>query len=362
MVISVVFDNFATRNRFAMKTVVKKKDLGLLNTFRIQVSCACFVEYDSAEELPEIFSDKELPRPFFSVGGGSNLLFMDDFPGTVLHSKIRFIKRTAQEGDAVRVGAGVIWDDFCAWAAGRGLWGPENLSLIPGEVGAAAVQNIGAYGREVKDLVREVECFDIQSSEIVSIPAEECRYGYRESRFKQDWKGRFIITAVTFALNREADPELDYGHVREAVVRDYGTDRNLTPQQVRDTVIAIRRAKLPDPAEIGNAGSFFRNPYISRDQFSIVEGIASRHGYGSVPHFDTGDGLVKVPAAWLIEKCGWKGFREGNVGVYERQPLVLVNTTGEAAPKEVKGLEDRIVDSVRMTFGISLLPEVEHVK
>ena len=335
----------------------------MLNTFRMKVFGACYAEYDNVEDLADLFRDPSLPRPFFPIGAGSNLLFLGDFPGTILHSRIRFVEVLPGDSGSVRVrvGSGVVWDDFCAWAAAKGWWGPENLSLIPGETGAAAVQNIGAYGREVKDLIVEVECLDTQSLAPVRFSVEACGYGYRESRFKQDWKGRFVITAVTFALMREYAPELDYGPVREAVAQAWGTDRDLTPRQVRDTVIAIRRAKLPDPAEIGNAGSYFRNPCVSADQFRAVRTIAAEKGFGDVPYFDTGEELVKIPAAWLIERCGWKGFSEGNVGVYARQPLVLVNATGNATPDEIRSLENRIVDSVQRTFGVRLCPEVEKV-
>ena len=336
------------------------------NTFGMEVRAAALLEYDSEVELTALLGDGrfagELPLPLLHIGGGSNLLFTGDFPGTVLHSRIRFIEPGQPDGDMipVRVGAGVVWDVFCAWAAAEGLWGPENLSLIPGECGASAVQNIGAYGREVCELIRTVECFDLQRLTKVVFRAADCAYGYRDSKFKGEWKGRYILTAVTYNLSRAYTPVLDYGHVRGAMEAACGVGP-YAPQQVRDTIIAIRKDKLPDPAEAGSAGSFFRNPFVLPEQYRRVEQIAADEGLGPVPHFLTEDGLVKIPAAWLIDKCGWKGVRRGNALVWPVQPLVLVNATGEASPREILDLEAAIVDSVRRRFGITLRPEVEHI-
>ena len=347
------------------------------NTFGMEVQAAAWLEYDSAAELAGLLADyrfaSELPLPLLHIGRGSNLLFTGDFPGTVLHSRIRFIERlpdrpsdSGAEGPAgdpgvlVRVGAGVVWDEFCAWAAAEGLWGPENLSLIPGETGSAAVQNIGAYGREVCQLVDTVECFDTLRHAPVRLKGEECGYGYRRSRFKEEWKGRYIVTAVTFRLTGSYRPALDYGHVREALASAFGPEP-YTPQQVRDTVIAIRRDKLPDPAQTGNAGSFFRNPFVLPEQYQRVARLAEEQQLGPVPHFLAEDGLVKIPAAWLIDKCGWKGRRLGNAGVWAGQPLVLVNATGAASPADILALEQEIVASVRQRFGVTLHPEVEHI-
>ena len=339
------------------------------NTFGLEVRAAALLEYDSAAELARLLADvrfaSELPLPLLHVGRGSNLLFTGNFPGTVLHSRIRFIEEPQEDpsrpGDVrVRVGAGVVWDDFCAWAADRGLWGPENLSLIPGETGSAAVQNIGAYGREVCQLIDTVECFDTLQRRTVRLKGEDCGYSYRNSRFKGEWKGRYIVTAVTFRLTERYSPYLDYGHVREAVAAACGVGP-YTPGQVRDAIIAIRRDKLPDPAETGNAGSFFRNPFVLPEQYRNVERIAAQEGLGPVPHFLSDDGLVKIPAAWLIDKCGWKGRRLGNAGVWAGQPLVLVNATGTALPQEILALEEAVTASVRSRFGIALQPEVEHI-
>lgn len=335
------------------------------NTFGLAVRAACMLEYDSAAELQALLTDPrfggELPLPLLHIGGGSNLLFTGDFPGTVLHSRIGGIE-AEDLGDGtvrVRVGSGVVWDQFCVWAAEKGYWGPENLSSIPGEVGAAAVQNIGAYGREVKDLIETVECLDLRSAVPVVIPGDECGYGYRESRFKGEWKGRYVVTAVVFRLRTNPWMELDYGHVRGALIARYGGDIGLTPAQVREVIADIRAGKLPSPSEIGSAGSFFRNPFVLPEQYAHIAAIAKRESLGPVPHFVMEDGTVKVPAAWLIEQCGWKGYREGNVGVYQKQPLVIVNATGRALPEEIVTLKDKIIGSVRTRFGVQLCPEVE---
>ena len=341
--------------------------LGSMNTFRMNVKTACLAEYDSFGELESFFSDErlsgELPLPFYHIGGGSNLLFTGDFSGTILHSRIKFIEMV--EENLVHVGAGVVWDDFCEWCAGRGLWGPENLSLIPGEVGAAAVQNIGAYGREAKDIIVEVECYDIVNNCRAIIKNKDCHYAYRDSIFKNEGKGRYIVTSVLFRLSSDYNPELGYGHVKEAAIEDYGIgtveSRALTPSQIRNLIIDIRKSKLPDPDVIGSAGSFFRNPFVSAEQYSYVEFVAEKENLGSVPHFVMDSGLVKIPAAWLIEKCGWKGYKRGNVGVYENQPLVLINFTGKALPEELIKLENDIRTSVSEHFGITLFPEVEHI-
>ena len=376
------------------------QDLTKMNTFGMKVKARCFMEYDSVADLVDI-EFEELSRPVLHIGGGSNLLFTDDFKGTILHSKINFIEILEDDAPAeavyVSVGAGVIFDDFCEWAAKEGLWGVENLSYIPGEVGAAAVQNIGAYGVEVKDVIHTVYCYDTVEEEFINIPVEDCEYGYRDSVFKDpEIKGRYIVTHVVFALSREPRPRLDYGHLRTAVTdalpagsiaeteshpshcdgplpftrprvatvsADAAQQAKLTPALIRKVIIKIRKEKLPEPSVMGSAGSFFKNPVISAEHFAKIE-IAAKAEQGAdykVPHYDLPDGTVKVPAAWLIEQCGWKGRRSGGAAVYEKQPLVIVNYTGEAYPEEIIGLERRIIDSVKTKFSIELHPEVEHV-
>ena len=337
------------------------QDLTKMNTFGMKVKARCFMEYDSVADLVDI-EFEELARPVLHIGGGSNLLFTDDFKGTILHSKINFIEILEDASDVlVSVGAGVVFDDFCAWAAKEGLWGVENLSYIPGEVGASAVQNIGAYGVEVKDVIRKVYCYDTVEEEFVSFGVEECEYGYRDSIFKDpEVKGRYIVTHVVFALSRTPDPHLEYGHLKDSV-ESAGVE--VTPLLIRRVIIKIRKEKLPEPSVMGSAGSFFKNPVINAEHFARIE-TAAKAEQGAdckVPHYDLPDGTVKVPAAWLIEQCGWKGRRSGGAVVYDKQPLVIVNYTGEAYPEEIVGLERRIIASVKTKFDIELHPEVEHI-
>jgi UDP-N-acetylmuramate dehydrogenase len=347
------------------------QDLTKMNTFGMKVKARCFIEYDSVADLVDI-EFEELARPVLHIGGGSNLLFTDDFKGTVLHSKINFIEIISETSDKVlvSVGAGVVFDDFCEWAAKEGLWGVENLSYIPGEVGASAVQNIGAYGVEVKDVIKTVYCYDTVDEEFVNFDVEDLEYGYRDSAFKDpEIKGRYIVTHVVFALSRTPQPKLDYGHLKEAVIAaipaviSSEVEKSLTPALIRKVIIKIRKEKLPEPSVMGSAGSFFKNPVISAEHFAHIE-AAAKAELGAdykVPHYDLPDGTVKVPAAWMIEQCGWKGKRSGNAAVYDKQPLVIVNYTGEAFPEEIISLERRIIASVKSKFDIILHPEVEHI-
>ena len=352
-------------------------DLSARNTFRMKVRCGAYLEIGSEEELealfgvddifsPEpVFGPQALPKPVMVMGGGSNLLFRGDYPGTVVHIGIKGVEEKVV-GDEIhfRVGAGEVFDDFCAMAASRGIWGPENLSLIPGECGASAVQNIGAYGVEAKDIILSARAWDLLSGKWVDIPGSACAYGYRSSNFKSVWKGRYIITYVTYRLWTTPHPVLDYGGLRKALeaVISSEVEKSLTPQLLRDTIIDIRRRKLPDPEEVGSAGSFFCNPVISREHFERIVSIArSENGAEyNVPHFDLGD-MVKVPAAWMIEQCGFKGATQGGAQVYRNQPLVIVNASGNASPEDVIGLEQRIIDTIREKYGIVLHPEVEHI-
>lgn len=333
-----------------MITKEYSKDLTGKNTFRMQVNCRTFIEYDSVADLFEL-DFEEMLKPVKHIGGGSNLLFTQDFKGTILHSKVDFIEKLPH--DHVSVGAGVVFDDFCAWAAREGLWGPENLSYIPGEVGAAAVQNIGAYGVEAKDIIKTVYAFDLEEEEFVKFDVSECAYGYRESMFKHV-KDRYIITHVVFALSREPKPRLDYSKALSSLKED----TQLTPGRVRDAVIAIRKEKLPEVSQLGSAGSFFKNPVVPQEVYESVVKAASG---AEVPHYDVSEGMVKIPAAWLIEQCGWKGRRSGNAGVWEKQPLVIINASGCALPDEIIALEDKIRASVKQKFGIVLDCEVEHL-
>lgn len=333
-------------------------DLRAHNTFRMNVRCACFVEYDNTTELEGLQFDN-LPQPIIHIGEGSNLLFTSDFPGTILHSRINYIKYVdiGAEEIPIIVGAGVHFDQFVEQTCQHGLWGAENLSLIPGEVGAAAVQNIGAYGVEAKDIISGVVCYDTLERKKVKFKRDECGYGYRHSMFKDEVnKGRYIITSVLFRLSRKARPQLDYKGLREALVNSDGIDiQALTPSQVREAVIKIRSSKLPDPAHIGSAGSFFKNPVISADQFHLISPD------GSAPHYELPDGTVKLPAAWLIDSCGLKGTECGGAAVYDKQPLVIINRSGNASPEDILRLENTIIQMVKERYGVELHPEVEHI-
>ena len=345
-------------------TIIENYDLGANNTFRMKVKCARFLEYDSAAELEGLQWDT-LPLPVKHIGEGSNLLFTGDFPGTVLHSRIKFVKYVDMGFDdiPVMVGAGLRWDDFVSETCGHGLWGAENLSLIPGEVGAAAVQNIGAYGVEIKDILQGVVCYDLKERKKVKFSAAECAYAYRDSLFKQA-QDRYIVTSVLFRLSRKFKPRLEYRGVREALGIEAGAlPEDLTPQKVREAIIRIRKEKLPDPEEIGSAGSFFKNPVVDALAFAGVIDAARREEGADVviPHFINPDGTVKIPAAWLIDRCGLKGAAQGGAAVYEKQPLVIVNADGEATADDILSLEKRIISTVRDRFGIELHPEVEHV-
>ena len=393
-------------------------DLRDRNTFRMKVYCRTFIEYDSEDDLQELVPAL-LPSPdehiggssdsigqrgdyrglspendigggsdsignmaplkhigggsnpirntarLKHIGGGSNLLFTGDFPGTVLHSAIRHIEVISDSDDEVlvRVGAGVEFDKLCEWAARRGLWGPENLSHIPGEAGAAAVQNIGAYGVEAKDIIREVRAFDLVSRKFLTFSVEECNYGYRDSFFKSpEGKDRYIITGIVFAFRRNGSPILEYGNLRETLLSRCPCP---TPSDVRETIISIRRTKLPEVGEVGSAGSFFKNPVVSREVFDNVVRVSGRDE-ASVPHYPVpgpgGEPWVKIPAAWLIDQCGWKGAVRGGAGVWPSQPLVIINASGEASPEEILALEECIRMSVSDRFGIVLSPEVEHIQ
>lgn len=329
-------------------------DLSAHNTFRMKVRCACYIEYDSIEDLKSIDFDS-LPQPVISLGGGSNILFTGDFAGTVLHSCINYIKYFDVGADEVplAVGSGVVWDDLVEKVCADGLWGMENLSLIPGTVGGAAVQNIGAYGVELKDVVAGVTCFDLKDRVKVAFKLPDCEYGYRDSVFKRpENRGRYVVTGVLFKVSRTAKPKVDYGGLKNV----FEGRMPESPLEVRNEVIRIRREKLPDPAETGSAGSFFKNPVISPVQFARIA-----EEYETVPHYILDGGFVKIPAAWMIEQCGLKGAVEGGAAVYTGQPLVIVNGSGSATSSDVLKLEKRVMDAVQERFGVALHPEVEHV-
>ncbi|WP_195475285.1 UDP-N-acetylmuramate dehydrogenase [Bacteroides finegoldii] len=319
------------------------------NTFGIDVSASRFLEYASVAELKEYIAQGAVTTPFLHIGGGSNLLFTKDYDGLILHSRIGGIEVTAEDSQTVslRVGAGVVWDDFVACCVEHGWYGAENLSLIPGEVGASAVQNIGAYGVEVKDLITAVETVNIQGYERV-YSVEECEYAYRNSIFKRPENKSVFVTYVRFRLSKEERYTLDYGTIRQELAK-YPAP---TLPIVRKVIIEIRESKLPDPKVTGNAGSFFMNPIVAKDKLEALQ-----RDYPRIPYYELPDGRVKIPAGWMIDQCGWKGKSLGPAAVHDKQALVLVNRGG-AKGSDIIALSDAVRASVRDKFGIDIHPEV----
>ena len=319
------------------------------NSFGVDQQTARLVEFETPEDLRTFFA-AGIPERWTVLAGGNNILFTEDYNGVLLTPVARQIAVLSDDGSEVRVraDAGVEWDDLVEWAVERGLWGIENLSLIPGKAGAAPVQNIGAYGCEAKDVIRRVEMFCVETGALLTLDAAHCGFGYRESVFKHDLKGRVIITAVEIALSHTPRPRLGYGDVeREVEARGGVTLRN-----IREAICSIRRAKLPDPAVLGNAGSFFKNPVV---EAAVAERLLAE--YPEMPHYPAPEGRVKLAAGWLIDRAGMKGHREGAVGVHERQALVLVNYGG-ATGGEVIAFAHKVQEKVREKFGIGIDTEV----
>lgn len=324
------------------------------NTFGMDVKTSCFVEYSSVSELQSFLSAKEYSLPLLHIGGGSNLLFLSDFKGTILHSAIKGIDITEESDEwiDIKVGAGEVWDDFVSYTVSKGFYGAENLSIIPGEVGASAVQNIGAYGVEAKDIILTVHTVRISDSSERVFSNEECRYSYRNSIFKGEMKGQYIVTHVTFRLRKSPVFHLSYGNISSELEK-----RNLSPSlaNIRDIIIEVRRSKLPEPEEFGNAGSFFMNPMVSMHKFKQLESE-----FPDIPHYPVDENTVKIPAGWMIDRCGWKGRNIGPAGVYHKQALVLVNLGG-ATGKDISCLADEIIKSVYEKFGVDIHPEVNYI-
>lgn len=324
------------------------------NTFGMDVRAALFVEYDTVEGLQAFLQTGELARynNFIHIGAGSNLLFAGDYRGVVMHSAMRTLEvmEETPKHVLVRVGSGYVWDDFVAYCVTQDWAGVENLSAIPGEVGASAVQNIGAYGVEVKDVIANVEAISLDGA-TRTFTNEECHYGYRDSIFKRELRGQYIVTHVTYRLNKIPTYRLDYGDLRSRV-EAHGEP---TLSTVRNAVTAIRESKLPDPKVMGNAGSFFTNPVIARKQYEEL-----KEQYPNIPSYPIDEVRVKVPAGWLIENAGWKGRALGHAAVHDRQALVLVNLGG-ATGKEVMTLAERVCEEVYNKFGIHITPEVNFI-
>ncbi len=324
------------------------------NTFGIDVTAKYFAEFKSSDGLATILQDAIVQENrLLVIGQGSNLLFLNDFDGVVIHAGIAGIQVVSETDDeiVVEVGAGVIWDDFVEYCVEQHWYGVENLSLIPGEVGASAIQNIGAYGVEVKDVLKSVKTMCIQDRTLKEFSNADCAYAYRQSIFKTTLKNEYVVLSVVFTLSKKPRYTLNYSHL-EVEVHKRG---ELNLRNVRDTIIAIRSSKLPDPAVIGNAGSFFMNPVVNRKKFENL-----RFAYPEMPHYFVSDDEEKIPAAWLIQQCGWKGKRLGNAGVYEHQALVLVNH-GVESGQEIAALAQQIQADVYAKFGIELTPEVNFI-
>ncbi len=336
------------------KIFKENSSLKAYNTFGIDVNTKYFTEYSTIEELQEVLkSDIVKNNPLLHIGSGSNLLFINDFNGVILHSTIHSIE-ILEKNEAsilIRVGSGVVWDDFVKYCVKNNFVGVENLSLIPGEVGASAVQNIGAYGVEVKDVIQNVETIDTQTLQPKLFSNEDCQYGYRSSIFKKEQKNKYIVTHVIFKLSKKEDFTLHYSHLKESVV-ELG---EITLENIRKTVIKIRESKLPDPKEFGNAGSFFMNPIIKKEQLETLQ-----VSYPDIPFYLLENNQVKVPAGWLIEQAGLKGKRFGNVGIHTKQALVIVNYSN-ATGDEVKKLAELVQQTVKTQFNISLIPEVNYI-
>ena len=324
------------------------------HTFHVAAFARWFIEYENEEELCRILKDNRFQKcRLLPVGEGSNLLIINDFDGVMLHSQIRGMEAIDETPETVllSVGAAEHWDDVVAYSVAKGWGGIENLSLIPGETGAAAIQNIGAYGAEIKDVIETVEVINLITFEKRIFTNEACRYRYRHSYFKEDNHDPYIITRVNLRLQKQPHFKLDYGNLRETL-----NDNEITLQSIREAVINIRQNKLPDPAILGNAGSFFMNPIIPLMQFESLKSL-----FPDIPSFQATDGKIKISAGWLIEQCGLKGFRDGNVGVYQKQALIIVNHDN-ATGEEIARFAEKIRQTVYQKFGIWLVPEVKIIE
>jgi UDP-N-acetylmuramate dehydrogenase len=330
----------------------KNVSLKNYNTFSLNYRSEIFYSVSSEKEAIKLILEAASPQnPILILGGGSNLLFTADFKGTIIHPEISGINIEETHPDYVIVsaGAGVVWDSFAEWTVANGFGGIENLSLIPGTVGAAPVQNIGAYGVEVKDTIEKVRAVSVEDASVKEFENTECMFGYRSSIFKTDLKGKYLITRVYFKLASNPSLNLNYGSLANEVSKLGGA----TLKNVRDSVINIRRNKLPDPEIIGNAGSFFKNPVVD---LSTAESLRKR--YPQMPCYKDASGGIKLAAGWLIEQCGWKGKRSGNTGVYDKQALVIVNY-GDASGTEILNFSEEIRKSVWYRFEVELEREVE---
>jgi UDP-N-acetylmuramate dehydrogenase len=320
------------------------------NTFGIDMPAAYFAELNDINDLPEITA---LPYNKYIIGGGSNILLTQPVNGLVIHNALKGISIEQEDKEHVwlRVAAGEIWHDLVLFAINNGWGGIENLALIPGTVGASPMQNIGAYGVEAKETIERVSFWNWEEKVMCTYSAADCNFGYRNSVFKQGLKNKVFITEVVYKLNKQPKLNTTYGAI-EQELNDMGV-KQLSVSTIAHAVINIRKSKLPDPKVIGNAGSFFKNPTIAKDQFNEL-----KTRYAAMPSYPVSDGVVKVPAGWLIEQSGWKGYKRGETGVHAKQALVIVNY-GNASGKEIWQLSDDILLSVKEKFGIDLEREVQ---
>ncbi|MBD1363920.1 UDP-N-acetylmuramate dehydrogenase [Mucilaginibacter sp. ZT4R22] len=338
-----------------MLQIQENVSLKNFNTFGIDANARYFAEINHADELAELFADPQwLHMARLVLGGGSNMLMVADFDGLVIRLNIRGIEHRISHDDVfVEAGAGEVWNDLVNYCVDHGYAGMENLSLIPGSVGASPIQNIGAYGIELKDVFESCQAFEIATGTIKTFSKEDCKFGYRESVFKSELVGQYIIVSVKFHLSLTPKFNLKYGAIEQELAARGISEPTL--KDVSQVVSHIRVSKLPDPSTIGNAGSFFKNPVISAAEFEPV-----KQNFPDVVNYPAGDGFVKLAAGWLIEQCGWKGKTVGNTGTWKNQALVLVNHGG-ATGHEVYALSSQIIDSVYTKFGVTLQREVNIV-
>jgi UDP-N-acetylmuramate dehydrogenase len=333
--------------------IKKKYSLKNLTTFGVNAYARELAEVSSTDEIQKLIADRLIPGSrIFILGGGSNILFTKDFDGLVINNLIPGIKIVEEENEScvVEAGAGVKCDGLVQFCVERNLGGIENLSAIPGTVGAAPIQNIGAYGQELEETFYELKAIEIGTGKQTVFNKSECKFSYRDSVFKSKLSNKFIITFVKLKLSKNPLINFSYKPVQEELQRR--EINNPTIKDIREIVISIRNSKLPDPKKLGNAGSFFKNPVITKEKFEEL-----KKSYKDLKHFAVDENSVKIPAAWLIEECGWKGKRMGNVGTYEKQPLVLVNYGG-ASGKEILEFSIKIKNSVQSEFGVILENEV----
>ena len=331
--------------------IIHNHQLKDLNTLGVKARASFYARPPDLESLREVLeADSYSQMPLLVLGEGSNILFRNDFDGLVIQPGMKGIELVEDHKAhvVVKVGASENWDKWVSHALEKGWYGLENLSLIPGSVGSSPVQNIGAYGVELKDRLVWLEAWDLQEKKIKRLDPGACRFGYRSSIFKSEASGRYIITHVAFSLLKKPDLRLDYGNVKEEFTKSGGK----TPWDLREVICSIRSAKLPDPARNGNAGSFFKNPVVDRTIYNCI-----RVEFPEVPFFPQQDNQMKIPAAWLIEKCGWKGKRLGNVGTWPSHALVIVNY-GKATGQEIFDFSEKIIEEVEGKFGITLEREV----